>query len=312
MDDKDELIQRLLAAHAIDEDIAQEIFKTFKDEDEQLQHNLLWSSTLEKNPYREMGTIFTDKHGRELKRITTHSGEHFVKYEVFHNDIPIKKSQLGKLTPKDKEELEFYEEEIRKGDEHFLRAGMALLFIWKKRLYRGEASTFKGYLADKWGMSRPRGYQLILAATIFAELKHAGVEVGLKSVAPLLALKGLNPEYAAQAYTQAKSEMEDGKEPPAWKIKNSIKQLKLKVKKKNKNKDEPEDDDTEPPEVGIIRDFKRDLVPIKSTIEYWFGDEPSGALSIRRKCCTEMKELLHELVAVLDDWDSKYGKKSEE
>ena len=149
MEDKDELIQRLLAIHAIDEDIAEELFSKFKDEDEHIEHNLMWASDLEKSPYREMGTIFTDKHGKELKRITAHSGEHFAKYEVFHNDIPLRKSQQTDLTLEEKDELEFYEEEIRKGDEHFLRAGMALLFIWKKRLYRAESHTFKAYLQDK-------------------------------------------------------------------------------------------------------------------------------------------------------------------
>jgi hypothetical protein len=53
---------------------------------------------------------------------------------------------------------------IDRATRSFIEAGRALAEIRDGKLYRSTHGTFVDYLADRWQMSKPRGYQLIAAA----------------------------------------------------------------------------------------------------------------------------------------------------
>jgi hypothetical protein len=63
---------------------------------------------------------------------------------------------------------------IERGWGIFLQVGRALIEIRDRKLYRAKHRTFAGYLEVRWGISRPRGYQLIEAAEIAKQLVEAG------------------------------------------------------------------------------------------------------------------------------------------
>ena len=62
------------------------------------------------------------------------------------------------------------EEVIDKGLRTFVEVGTALLTIRDRRLYRAQHGTFEDYCQGRWGMSRPRAYQMIDAATVVGNL----------------------------------------------------------------------------------------------------------------------------------------------
>jgi hypothetical protein len=62
------------------------------------------------------------------------------------------------------EHLNKLEAIVRRGLDTDLEVGNALAEIRDTWLYRATHETFEAYLRDRWGMSRPRGYQLIQAA----------------------------------------------------------------------------------------------------------------------------------------------------
>jgi hypothetical protein len=62
------------------------------------------------------------------------------------------------------EHLDKLEAIVRRGLETDLDVGNALAEIRDTWLYRATHETFEAYLRDRWGMSRPRAYQLIQAA----------------------------------------------------------------------------------------------------------------------------------------------------
>lgn len=63
---------------------------------------------------------------------------------------------------------------IERGWGVFLQVGRALIEIRDRKLYRARHKTFQAYLEGRWGISRPRGYQLIEAAEIAKQLIEAG------------------------------------------------------------------------------------------------------------------------------------------
>ena len=52
----------------------------------------------------------------------------------------------------------------------FIEVGSALLEIRNGRLYRSEYETFEAYCKERWGMSRPRAYQLVAATEAVGNL----------------------------------------------------------------------------------------------------------------------------------------------
>lgn len=63
-----------------------------------------------------------------------------------------------------------YEATIAAGLQTFVAVGQALLAIRDQRLYRHDYATFEAYCTERWGMSRPRAYQLMEAANVVGHL----------------------------------------------------------------------------------------------------------------------------------------------
>src|SRR5437763_172852 len=79
---------------------------------------------------------------------------------------------------------------IQAGLDTFVEVGQALLAIRDGRGYRyADCTTFEGYCQQRWGISRPRAYQLIDAAEI-AEVLSTTVDIPnerqAREIAPLL------------------------------------------------------------------------------------------------------------------------------
>ncbi|HEY6526820.1 MAG TPA: hypothetical protein VIY10_23740 [Solirubrobacteraceae bacterium] len=73
------------------------------------------------------------------------------------------------------EHLSRLEAIVRRGLDTDLEVGNALAEIRDTWLYRSTHETFEAYLVDRWGLSGPRGYQLIQAAEA-AIAPRAGVD----------------------------------------------------------------------------------------------------------------------------------------
>jgi phage N-6-adenine-methyltransferase len=71
--------------------------------------------------------------------------------------------------------LSAHEAQIERGLQTFYEVGAALLAIRDQRLYREGYSTFEAYCRDRWGMSKPRVYQMIEAAGIVDDLKKSTI-----------------------------------------------------------------------------------------------------------------------------------------
>lgn len=74
------------------------------------------------------------------------------------------------LTEIEARQLQQCEETISAGLQTFVEVGTALLEIRDRRLYRGAYRTFEDYCDHRWGISRPRAYQLIDAAGVVTNL----------------------------------------------------------------------------------------------------------------------------------------------
>jgi hypothetical protein len=70
------------------------------------------------------------------------------------------------LEPAERDRLAELEGAVDRGRRPFLEVGNALAEIRDGRLYREAHPTFDGYLRERWGMGRSRGYQLIDAAQV--------------------------------------------------------------------------------------------------------------------------------------------------
>ena len=74
------------------------------------------------------------------------------------------------LTVVEATELKQHESVIDRGLKTFAEVGNALLAIRDGRLYRQSHGTFEEYCKERWGMSRPRAYQLIDSAAVIENL----------------------------------------------------------------------------------------------------------------------------------------------
>jgi len=82
----------------------------------------------------------------------------------------------------------------------FYEVGFALMQIRDNRLYREVYGTFEEYCKEKWGMSRPRAYQLIRAAEIKDNLSTT-VDISERIVRPLTIIK--DPDEQREVYREA-------------------------------------------------------------------------------------------------------------
>lgn len=79
----------------------------------------------------------------------------------------VTKAQLPMEMPLVARSLEQLEAVIERGLQLFYEVGDALAEVRDRRLYReAGCSTFEAYCRDKWGISRPRAYQMIDAASV--------------------------------------------------------------------------------------------------------------------------------------------------
>lgn len=94
---------------------------------------------------------------------------------------------------------------IEQGLASFITTGMALITVRDRALYKQAGySTFEDYCQERWGISRPRAYQLIESATTVQEMSTI-VDTPLpQNEGQARELKGLEPEVAAQVITKAK------------------------------------------------------------------------------------------------------------
>lgn len=86
-------------------------------------------------------------------------------------------TEAGPLTPITDEEhqrLLGLEEVIDAGLISFVAVGTALTEVRDDRLYREQYPTFEAYCADRWGISRPRAYELMSAAVVVSGMPDTG------------------------------------------------------------------------------------------------------------------------------------------
>lgn len=105
------------------------------------------------------------------------------------------------LTAQEQGRLQTLEGVIEEGLKTFVEVGNALLEIRDSRLYRQEFGAFEDYCRDRWGMSRPRAYQLIGAAEVVGSLSTmVDKPISERQARPLTKLE---PEQQQEAWQRA-------------------------------------------------------------------------------------------------------------
>ncbi len=99
---------------------------------------------------------------------------------------------------------------IERGLHTFVDVGTALLEIRDQRLYRERWASFEDYCRERWGMSRPRAYQIIDAAKVVAALS-TNVDTLPGNEAQVRPLTALPPEQQREAWTLAVETAPGGK-----------------------------------------------------------------------------------------------------
>lgn len=99
---------------------------------------------------------------------------------------------------------------IERGMQTFVEVGLALMEIRDGRLYRAEYGTFEEYCRDRWGISRPRAYQLIDAAVVTTELSTI-VDTLPATESQARPLAALEPEQQREAWERAVETAPNGK-----------------------------------------------------------------------------------------------------
>lgn len=118
---------------------------------------------------------------------------------------------MNELLVEEVSELHHHEKTIEQGLKTFVDVGNALLAIRDKRLYRQSFGTFEDYCQDRWGMSRPRAYQLIEAAEVRINLSTI-VDIPLPATeSQARPLTKLSPELQPVAWQRAVETAPNGK-----------------------------------------------------------------------------------------------------
>lgn len=110
----------------------------------------------------------------------------------------------------EKQRLEVLESVIDAGMQTFVHVGNALLEIRDGRLYRQTHSTFEDYCRERWGMSRPRAYQLIEAAETVSNLSTI-VDILPTAETHIRPLTTLEPAQQREAWQRAVETAPNGK-----------------------------------------------------------------------------------------------------
>jgi hypothetical protein len=114
------------------------------------------------------------------------------------------------LTPIEREQLVDYEATIKRGLNTFYEVGNAFVAINQRKLYRVESRTFEEYCREKWGISRPRAYQLMEAAETRENLSTV-VDILPENERQIRELKGLEPDQQRQVWQKAVETAPNGK-----------------------------------------------------------------------------------------------------
>lgn len=116
-------------------------------------------------------------------------------------------AELMWLSGEEAHDLAQLEDTIARGLGTFVEVGTALTVIRDRRLHRQTHSTFEGYCADNWGMSRPRAYELMSAAATVSALSDMPdtppVENARQAAALAPIIREHGPEAAAEVLAQA-------------------------------------------------------------------------------------------------------------
>ena len=96
---------------------------------------------------------------------------------------------------------------IERGLSTFVEVGQALLEIRDSRAYRVTHLTFQDYCRERWGMSRPRAYQLMQAAEVASSLSTNVDTPPLETEAQARELTRLpQPETVREVWAEVKEE----------------------------------------------------------------------------------------------------------
>lgn len=116
----------------------------------------------------------------------------------------------------------------RKVERAFYEAGMALMQLRDRRLYRSTHSTFEEYCRDRFGYTRRRPYQMIEAALIYDNLidKCAKIlHILPTKEGQMQPLSRLEPQEQPEAWITAVEEA-GGKVPPGRIVKEVVQRIK--------------------------------------------------------------------------------------
>jgi len=112
-------------------------------------------------------------------------------------------TDCGALTTSELQTLSACEQTIDAGLKTFVAVGEALLTIRDQRLYRHAYVTFEEYCGERWGISRPRAYQMIDAAQVVGRLSTI-VDIPIPSnEAQARPLASLPPDLQPVAWQQS-------------------------------------------------------------------------------------------------------------
>jgi hypothetical protein len=109
------------------------------------------------------------------------------------------------LSAQERDRLERCEAVVERGRDTFVAVGRALAEIHEARLYRATHRNFATYLRERWGLSRPRAYELIQSSRIAEAIEANGdppapSEAAVRPLASIASNDG--PEAAAQAWRE--------------------------------------------------------------------------------------------------------------
>ncbi len=116
----------------------------------------------------------------------------------------------NELTVQEVQRLEVLESVIDAGMQTFVHVGNALLEIREGRLYRKSHGTFEDYCGERWGLKRPRAYELIAAATVVANLSDFS-DIRPEREAHVAPLTRLAPKEQREVWSRAVDTAPNGK-----------------------------------------------------------------------------------------------------
>ena len=125
--------------------------------------------------------------------------------EVIDNELTVET-----LTAEEGAELASLEHVVQAGQQAFLQVAAALVTIRDKRLYRVDYSDFESYCHERWGFTRQRAHQLIVAAGVADSLSTVVDTAGLNERQTRV-LAPLTPEDRRAVYSFVKGTAPDGR-----------------------------------------------------------------------------------------------------